>query len=122
MPRSIACDYCGDDIEPGTGTMFVRLNGQTVHFCSSKCEKNADLGREARDLEWTEAGRTTRGRMAEAADVAAGAEEQDADLDDQDVDAVDDVDADETEDEATDDAGTEESDEDADEETEEAQA
>jgi large subunit ribosomal protein L24e len=111
MPRSIACDYCGDDIEPGTGTMFVRLNGQTVHFCSSKCEKNADLGREARDLEWTEAGRTTRGRMAEAADAAAGAEERDADVDDV-----------ETEDEATDDAGAEESDENADEETEEAQA
>jgi large subunit ribosomal protein L24e len=32
-----------------------------VHFCSSKCEKNADLGREPRDLEWTEAGQAEGG-------------------------------------------------------------
>ena len=56
MPQTRACDFCGDDIEPGTGTMFVRTDGSTVHFCSAKCEKNADLGREARDLEWTEDG------------------------------------------------------------------
>ena len=57
MPRARECDFCGDDIEPGTGTMFVRTDGATVHYCSSKCEKNHDLGREARNLEWTEAGR-----------------------------------------------------------------
>ena len=50
MPRTRECDYCGTDIEPGTGTMFVRVNGSTIHYCSSKCEKNANLGREARDL------------------------------------------------------------------------
>ena len=57
MPRTRECDYCGADIEPGTGTMFVRTDGTTLYYCSSKCEKNADLGREPRDLEWTEAGR-----------------------------------------------------------------
>lgn len=53
MPPNRNCDYCGAAIEPGTGTMFVRIDGAVTHFCSSKCEKNADLGREARDLEWT---------------------------------------------------------------------
>ncbi|MEF8787179.1 MAG: 50S ribosomal protein L24e, partial [Haloarculaceae archaeon] len=57
MPRTRDCDYCGTAIEPGTGTMFVRKDGTTIHYCSAKCEKNADLGREARDLNWTEAGR-----------------------------------------------------------------
>ncbi|MEF8783993.1 MAG: 50S ribosomal protein L24e [Haloarculaceae archaeon] len=57
MPRTRVCGFCGDDIEPGTGTMFVRTNGATIHYCSSKCEKNHDLGRESRDLEWTEEGR-----------------------------------------------------------------
>ena len=56
MPQTRACDYCGADIEPGTGTMFVTTSGTVTHFCSAKCEKNADLGREPRDLEWTEAG------------------------------------------------------------------
>jgi len=65
MPQTRECDYCGADIEPGTGTMFVRKNGTTIHFCSSKCEKNADLGREARDLSWTEAGGATSTEAAE---------------------------------------------------------
>ncbi|WP_132058440.1 50S ribosomal protein L24e [Halorussus amylolyticus] len=57
MPQTRDCDFCGSDIEPGTGTMFVRTDGTTTHFCSAKCEKNADLGREPRNLEWTEDGR-----------------------------------------------------------------
>ena len=54
MARARQCDYCGGEVEPGTGTMYVRTNGAVVHYCSSKCEANADLGRESRDLEWTE--------------------------------------------------------------------
>ena len=57
MPQTRECDYCGSDIEPGSGTMFVRVDGSVTHFCSGKCEKNADLGREPRDLEWTETAR-----------------------------------------------------------------
>ena len=56
MPQTRECDYCGDDIPPGTGTMFVRTYGTTIHYCSSKCEKNDGLGREPRDVEWTEEG------------------------------------------------------------------
>nr|P14116.2 RecName: Full=Large ribosomal subunit protein eL24; AltName: Full=50S ribosomal protein L24e; AltName: Full=Hl21/Hl22 [Haloarcula marismortui ATCC 43049]2QA4_U Chain U, 50S ribosomal protein L24e [Haloarcula marismortui]2QEX_U Chain U, 50S ribosomal protein L24e [Haloarcula marismortui]3CC2_U Chain U, 50S ribosomal protein L24e [Haloarcula marismortui]3CC4_U Chain U, 50S ribosomal protein L24e [Haloarcula marismortui]3CC7_U Chain U, 50S ribosomal protein L24e [Haloarcula marismortui]3CCE_U len=67
MPRTRECDYCGTDIEPGTGTMFVHKDGATTHFCSSKCENNADLGREARNLEWTD---TARGEAGEAEDEA----------------------------------------------------
>ena len=72
MPQTNECDFCGGDIEPGTGTMFVRTDGTTVRFCSSKCEKNADLGRRARDLEWTSAGEDRRG-AAESADTDAEA-------------------------------------------------
>ncbi|MBS3126078.1 50S ribosomal protein L24e [Candidatus Woesearchaeota archaeon] len=34
------CIFCGDTIEPGTGKMFVQVDGKVLHFCSSKCEKN----------------------------------------------------------------------------------
>ncbi|WP_136689708.1 50S ribosomal protein L24e [Halorhabdus amylolytica] len=77
MPQTRECDYCGADIEPGTGTMFVRKNGTTIHFCSSKCEKNADLGREARDLSWTEAGGATSGESPEEASAEEVEEESD---------------------------------------------
>jgi len=79
MPRNRECDYCGTDIEPGTGTMFVRTTGSTIHYCSSKCEKNANLGREARDLEWA-------GEEEAEADETADTDE---DLEDVDPDAVD---------------------------------
>ncbi len=82
MPRERQCDYCGTDIEPGTGTMFVHTDGTTVHFCSSKCENNADLGRDARNLEWTAAGqeaaeaRSRSEERAAAADAEAAASDE----------------------------------------------
>ena len=76
MPRTRVCDFCGDDIEPGTGTMFVRTNGATIHYCSSKCEKNHDLGRESRDLEWTEEEEPGEPQEAEAETEEAGDEEE----------------------------------------------
>ena len=79
MPRNRECDYCGTDIEPGTGTMFVRSNGSTIHYCSSKCEKNANLGREARDLEWA--------TEEEAVEEAEPEPDPEPEVDDEDADA-----------------------------------
>ena len=51
MPR---CDFCRKQIEPGTGKMFVRKDGKTFDFCSSKCEKNMlKLKRKTRTTNWT---------------------------------------------------------------------
>ena len=61
MPRTRTCDFSGEEIEPGTGIMFVRNDGTVLHFKDSKAEKNYFLGREARNLEWTEEGRRNRG-------------------------------------------------------------
>jgi len=48
------CSFCGEEIEPGTGKMFVKKDGKTFYFCSSKCEKNMlKLGRNPRKLKWT---------------------------------------------------------------------
>src|SRR3989304_3414521 len=46
MPVTRTCSFCGNDIEPGTGKMFIRRDGTGYFFCSSKCERNLlDLGR-----------------------------------------------------------------------------
>jgi large subunit ribosomal protein L24e len=78
-----ACGFCGTDIEPGTGTMFVFVSGRVDHYCSSKCEKNADLGRVPREVEWTEEGQRLRdrrqrtvGSQEEVEEVAADAPEE----------------------------------------------
>ncbi|MFW6040932.1 MAG: 50S ribosomal protein L24e [Thermoplasmatota archaeon] len=48
------CSFCGDKIEPGTGKVFIKNDGQMFYFCNSKCEKNMlKLGRKDRETTWT---------------------------------------------------------------------
>ncbi|MFC7226905.1 50S ribosomal protein L24e [Salinirubellus salinus] len=65
MVQKRTCDYTGEDIEPGTGIMYVANDGTILHFVDSKAEKNYLMGREARDLEWTSAGRANKGPAQE---------------------------------------------------------
>jgi large subunit ribosomal protein L24e len=52
MPK---CNFCGKNIEEGTGKMVVQTTGKILRFCSSKCEKNLlKLKRKPRDFKWTE--------------------------------------------------------------------
>lgn len=54
MPVTRTCTFCGNDIEPGTGKMFIRKDGTIHFFCSSKCQKNLlTLGRIGRRVRWT---------------------------------------------------------------------
>ena len=47
------CSFCKENIEAGTGKMFVKDDGKVFYFCSSKCEKNMlKLRREAKDVKW----------------------------------------------------------------------
>ena len=116
MPRTRECDFCGADIEPGTGTMLVLNDGSTHHFCSAKCEKNVDLGREARDLEWTESGQRQSGPQTtepepveESEDTEAEEAEKIEEADTEDAEESDDSDDSEAEESAdTDEEGDEE--------------
>jgi|YelNatPaOPRAMG01_1025707.scaffolds.fasta_scaffold508550_1 large subunit ribosomal protein L24e len=46
------CSFCGRQIPPGTGKMFVKNNGEIFYWCSSKCEKNFLMGRSVKKLKW----------------------------------------------------------------------
>lgn len=46
------CSFCRNSIPPGTGKMFVKKDGTIYYFCSSKCEKNAMLGRNPARVKW----------------------------------------------------------------------
>lgn len=53
MPVFRKCSFCGGQIEPGTGLLFVRNDGALLWFCSSKCRKNAlKLKRNPRKIKW----------------------------------------------------------------------
>lgn len=48
------CSFCGNEIEPGTGKMYVRKDGSIFYFCKSKCQKNLlKLKRLPHRTEWT---------------------------------------------------------------------
>lgn len=54
MVERRVCTFCGVEIEPGTGRMYVRKDGVAYNFCSSKCFKNlVVLGRVPRRVTWT---------------------------------------------------------------------
>ena len=54
MVERRVCTFCGKEIEPGTGRMYVKKDGVTYQFCASKCFKNMiELKRIPRRTEWT---------------------------------------------------------------------
>ena len=117
MVEKRTCDYTGEEIEPGTGIMYVKNDGSVLHFVDSKAEKNYKLGREPRDLEWTEAGRAGKGPVQEEAPAAEDVDddadepsEDEADADDSEADEPSDDEAESDDEEAADDADEAESD------------
>jgi large subunit ribosomal protein L24e len=76
MPVRRSCSFCGNEIEPGTGKMFIRKDGTVYLFCSHKCQSNLlTLGRVPRWTPWTQAFRRATARAAEEAVVAVEAPE-----------------------------------------------
>ncbi len=45
------CSFCTKQIEIGRGTIFV-LPDKVLNFCSSKCMKNWQIGRDGKKLAW----------------------------------------------------------------------
>lgn len=49
------CSFCQNNIEKGTGEMYVKKDGKVFYFCSNKCEKNMiKLKRKPRTTKWTQ--------------------------------------------------------------------
>ena len=94
MVQKRTCDYSGQEIEPGTGTMYVKNDGTVLWFADAKCEKNYRMGREARDLEWTgDEGEADAEEESEAVADEADADEADAETADADEADAEDGDA-----------------------------
>ncbi len=54
MVERRVCTFCGVEIEPGTGSMYIKKDGVIYNFCSSKCHKNlVHMGRVPRRTTWT---------------------------------------------------------------------
>ena len=54
MPERRICNFSGEEIEPGTGLMFIKKDGTVMWFKNSKARKNAlKLKRNPRRVKWT---------------------------------------------------------------------
>lgn len=54
MVERRVCSFCGGEIEPGTGRLYIQRDGNTMNFCSNKCTKNLlKLKRVPRETRWT---------------------------------------------------------------------
>jgi len=54
MVQRRLCTFCGNEIEPGTGRLYIKRDGTTFHYCSNKCNKNhLKLHRVPRRVRWT---------------------------------------------------------------------
>ncbi len=48
------CNFCGTQIEPGTGILYVKKDGNTMNFCTRKCQVNmVQMKRVPRRVKWT---------------------------------------------------------------------
>jgi large subunit ribosomal protein L24e len=55
MVERRVCSFCGNEIEPGTGKMYVKIDGTIYNFCKNKCHKNLiELHRIPRRTGWTQ--------------------------------------------------------------------
>jgi large subunit ribosomal protein L24e len=54
MVEKTTSSFCGTEIEPGTGKLFVKKDGTVLFFCKMKCQKNMlKLSRIPRRVRWT---------------------------------------------------------------------
>ena len=54
MPERRICTFSGEELEPGTGLMFIKRDGTVMWFKNSKARKNAlNLKRNPRRVKWT---------------------------------------------------------------------
>jgi len=54
MVRYRTCDYTGEQIEPGTGIIYVKSNGTILNFKNKKAETLYQRGVDPREVEWTD--------------------------------------------------------------------
>jgi len=51
----VKCSFCKQNINKGTGKIYVQKTGKVLYFCSLKCEKNMlKLKRKPRTTKWTQ--------------------------------------------------------------------
>ena len=46
------CSFCKSKFNEPRGLTIFTFDGKSIHYCSSKCRRNAKLGRDGRKVNW----------------------------------------------------------------------
>jgi len=46
------CSFCKSRFKEPRGLTIFTFDGKSIHYCSSKCRRNAKLGRDGRKVNW----------------------------------------------------------------------
>lgn len=46
------CSFCKKNYEVPRGLTVFTIDGRSVYYCSSKCRKNFNLGRDPKKVNW----------------------------------------------------------------------
>tara|TARA_Y100000034_G_C6765389_1_gene341148 strand:+ start:101 stop:328 length:228 start_codon:yes stop_codon:yes gene_type:complete len=46
------CSFCKNNYEFPLGTTVVQKEGSVKYYCSSKCRKNSEMGRQNKKVKW----------------------------------------------------------------------
>ena len=50
------CTFCKARFKEPRGLTIFTFDGKSIHYCSSKCRRNAKLGRDGRKVNWVRKG------------------------------------------------------------------
>ena len=48
----VVCSFCKQNYESPRGTTVVQKDATAKYFCSSKCRKNSEMGRDNKKVNW----------------------------------------------------------------------
>jgi len=65
------CSYCGRLVPIGSGLRLFKKDGTSHYYCSRKCIRNHDMGRNPRKMKWTRESAVRKTRPADAPIKAA---------------------------------------------------
>jgi large subunit ribosomal protein L24e len=57
------CSFCKQNYKEHKGLTVFSFDGKAIHYCSSKCRRNANLKRDPKKVNWIK--RKKKGREAE---------------------------------------------------------
>lgn len=55
-----ACSFCKEHYEFPRGITVVQRDGNVRHFCSSKCRKSSEMGRDNKKVKWVRKSETSK--------------------------------------------------------------